>query len=100
VAATMQVYQQENTRLRILGIVPTLTRRGTLNHDVGMEFLCGNYASYLMSDIAYRTVWAQAAWENQTVLTYAPDDVAAEEAWNFVDEITDRLEVQHVQPQR
>jgi chromosome partitioning protein len=91
--AALDVYQQENPRLRVLGIVPTLTRKGTLNYDTGMYVLRERYSPWLMSEIPYRTIWGQAAWDRQTVLTYEKGNIAAEEAWNFVDEVLDRLEV-------
>lgn len=83
----------ENPRLRLLGVVPTLTRRGTMSHDAGMTVLRQRYGDLLMDDIPYRTVWTQAAWETQTVLTFAPKTEASEDAWNFVDGVLDRLEV-------
>lgn len=92
VVTTMRVYQQEKSDLEILGIVPTLTRRGTINHDAGMSVLHENFEAYLLDDIPYRTIWAQAAWENQTVLTYAPQDVASDEAWRLTRALLDRLE--------
>lgn len=92
----VELYRRaENPRLRLLGVVPTLTRRNTISHDAGMAFLRRRYGDLLMDDIPDRTVWRQAAWEAQTVLTYEPKGPAAEEAWNFVDSVLDRLEVAH-----
>lgn len=90
----VELYRKtENPRLRLLGVVPTLTRRNTMIHDAGMTFLRRRYGDLLMDDIPDRTAWRQAAWEAQTVLTYEPKGRAAEEAWNFVDTVLDRLEV-------
>lgn len=83
----------ENPRLRLLGVVPTLTRRNTVNHDAGLSALRRRFGDFVMDDIPYRTIWSLAAWETQTVLTYAPKEAAAEEAWGFVDSVLDRLEV-------
>lgn len=92
---TTRVYQQENPDLRVIGVVPTMTRRGTINHDVGMSVLQEHYADELLPDIPYRTIWAQASWENETILTYAPSDQAATEAWAFVDDVVARMEGAH-----
>ena len=82
-----------NPALRLLGVVATQTRRNTVNHDAGMALLKRRYAELVMEDIPYRTIWGQAAWANQTVMTYEPRNPAAEEAWSFVDTVLDRLEV-------
>lgn len=87
-----QHQRAENPRLRLLGVVPTLTRRNTISHDAGMAVLRQRYGNLLLEDIPFRTVWGQAAWETQTVLTYEPRGQAAEEAWNFVDGVLDRVE--------
>ncbi len=98
VVSTMNVYQDENPRLKPLGIVPTLTRRGTINHDVGMATLQANCGEAwggvpLFDDIPYRTIWAQASWDKQTILTYRATDQAAQEAWHFVEQVLGCLEV-------
>ena len=85
--------RSENPRLQLLGVVPTQTRKGTISYDAGMDVLTQRYGALLMDAIPYRTIWSLAAWENQTVFTYAPKDLATEEAWNFVDGVLDRLEV-------
>lgn len=85
--------QRYNQRLRLLGVVPTMTRRNTVNHDAGMAALKRRFGDLVMEDIPFRTIWGLAAWAEQTVLTYAPKDPATDEAWNFVDGVLDRLEV-------
>ncbi len=89
---TIRAHQRANPGLQLLGVVPTQTRRGTVNHDTGMGVLRQRYGDLVMDDIPYRTVWTQAAWEGQTVLTYEPTGQAAVEAWSFAAAVLERLE--------
>lgn len=63
------------------GIVPTMYRQNTEAHDVGIIQLRERYKRLVHPPMPLRTVWEKASWAGESIFSFAPEDVAALEAW-------------------
>lgn len=70
-----------------VGIVPTMVRATTVLHQANLEALRSAHGDLVKSAISQRIAWSEAAQMRQSIFAYAPGDVAAVEAWRFVDEV-------------
>lgn len=71
--------------LELLGIAINKLRMNTNAHHTGIAFITEKLGKdKLLPFIMDRTVWRDREYQNQTMFTYAPDDVATAEIWEFV----------------
>lgn len=76
-----------------LGIVPTMVRPQTVLHQTNLDALRKEYGALVKSPISQRIAWSEAAQMRQSIFAYSPGDVAATEAWRFVDECMEGVRV-------
>jgi chromosome partitioning protein len=88
--------QQGLPPIQTLGIVPTLFRKKTLEHQENLEELRKQFGSLVWDPVALSPIWAEATRMQRTVWNTAPKTQAAKEAWGLVEQTLERL--QHVQP--
>lgn len=88
------IRQQYNlSAIKLYGIVPTLYRKGTLEHDTNLEILKERFGNQVWEPIPQRTIWSEAATAKCTVFALAPDSKTAQEAWGFVNKIEEVVNV-------
>ncbi len=73
--------------IRVMSIVPTMYRAGTLVHQENLNKLKQKYGSLVWPEIYMRTIWAEASTMGQLVFRFAPDSKAARDAWHVVDRV-------------
>ncbi len=76
--------------VQIAGIVPTMYRKGTLEHEENLKELQKAYGDLVWPTVAHRTLWAEAlapASNYTPVYAYAPASAAAIEAKYMIDRI-------------
>lgn len=84
--------------IKTMGIVPTGYRSQTTAHDIGIQQLVQEFKRLVWPAMPMRTIWEQASWAGESIFRFAPDDVAATEAWALVDRVAATLpEKAHVQ---
>ncbi len=79
--------------VKILGILPTITELGTVEHGENIAYLRGHeeVGSYVMSPIAKRTIWREATAFKQSIFAYAPQSGEAKIGHRMVDEMLERM---------
>jgi chromosome partitioning protein len=88
------IRQQYNlSAIKLYGIVPTLYRKGTLEHDTNLEILKERFGEQVWQPIPQRTIWSEAATAKCTVFSLAPESKTAHEAWGFVNKIEEVVNV-------
>jgi chromosome partitioning protein len=76
--------------VEIIGIVPNMYRKGTLEHDNNLAALRDSYGDMVWEPIGERTMWAESLSPVSNycpVYAYAPGSKAANEAWGLVNQI-------------
>jgi chromosome partitioning protein len=68
-----------------LGIVPTMFRGSTLEHQENLQELQNEYGSAVWSPVSLSTIWAEAARVQRMVWNTAPGTKAALEGWQLAD---------------
>jgi chromosome partitioning protein len=77
--------------LELLGVAVNKYRPQTNAHVTGIDVIHRYMGQEIMLPyICHRTIWCDREYQNQTLFTYAPDDVATAEMWEVVDEIINR----------
>jgi chromosome partitioning protein len=71
-------------------IVPNMYRR-TLLHRTNLTFLKEQYGALVKSEIGLRTTWSEASQMSRTVFAHQPQDGAWEDAWAFVNSVTEGI---------
>lgn len=64
-----------------LGIVPTKTRMRTIEHQENYRMLKEQFGDTVWPPLKLSVAWEEAAMQQRTVYSYAPDSDAALEAW-------------------
>ncbi len=77
--------------LEVLGIVPTMFRNQTLEHEENLRKLRERFGDLVWDPIIQRTIWAEAAAMRQPVFSFAPESKASAEAWYLVDRVEGAL---------
>lgn len=77
--------------IKTMGIVPTGYRSQTTAHDIGIQQLVQEFKRLVWPPMPLRTIWEQASWAGESIFRYAPDDVAATEAWALLDRVAANL---------
>ncbi len=70
----------------ILGILPTMVEH-TVEHDINLEWLREHFPDLVMPVISKRIAWAEAAGQRCSLFSHEPNSVAADEAWELIDQI-------------
>lgn len=73
--------------LEVMGIVPTMFRPQTLEHEDNLSALRERFGDLVWEPIIMRTIWAEAARAYQPVFSFAPTSKAAQEAWQMVERV-------------
>lgn len=77
--------------IRTVGIIPTMYRRETEAHDVGIQQMTSTFRRLVWPCVPLRTVWEKASWVQQTIYRFAPNGHATEEMLGR-DGLVDRVE--------
>lgn len=79
------IRQQYNLpEIRILGIVPTMKRSRTLEHDKNLDALQRAYPGKVWEPIPMQTIWAEAASAHKMVFAFAPKTATERQAWRVI----------------
>jgi chromosome partitioning protein len=70
--------------IELLGIVPTMTRMQTLEHQDNLALLTKTFGDLVWDKIPVRTIWTEATSAKKTVFALAPGSKTEADAWNFV----------------
>jgi chromosome partitioning protein len=70
-----------------LGIVPTMHRSQTVEHEENLKVLKQQYGAMVWEALPMRITWAEATSLSQTVYAAAPDSHAAKDGWTVVDKV-------------
>lgn len=73
--------------IEVLGIVPTMFRRGTLEHEDNLKALERRYGTAIWEPIGLSTVWPEADRSGKPVFLHAPKSYAASAAWNVIKKV-------------
>lgn len=73
--------------IRVMGIVPTMFRPQTLEHEENLQTLRERFGDLVWEPLIMRTIWAEAAHVQQPVFSFAPGTKAAREAWQVVERV-------------
>lgn len=73
--------------IRILGILPTMYRANTIEHETNMALLRNHYGDLVWDPIHERILVAEAAAQQRSVFGYAPGTPAAQECWQFIERV-------------
>lgn len=70
--------------IEMMGIVPTMTRMQTLEHQDNLDQLTKAFGSLVWDGIPMRTIWTEASSAKRSVFNLAPGSKTEADAWNFV----------------
>lgn len=73
--------------VEILGIVPTMFRGSTLEHNENLDALGTQFGNQVWAPIAQRTIWAESSHARRPVWSYAPGSAAAKEADMLIEQL-------------
>jgi len=77
--------------IELLGIVPTMYRKSTLEHQENLERLQQRFGDKVWPVIPQRTIWTEAARVHKPVWNYAPDSRTANDALDYVSHALEHL---------
>ena len=77
--------------VQIMGILPTMFRRKTLEQIELLESLQSNFGDKVWEPIALSTIWSEASRMKRPVFSFAPGSKPATEAWHMVDTFIARM---------
>lgn len=77
---------------QILGIVPTMYQKNTVDHSEHLAEIQRDYGGKVWSPIARRIAWAEASTFNNTIFAHDIESAAAREGWTLVDECSAALQ--------
>lgn len=88
-------FKKRNLRVPVkaLGILPTITELGTVEHSENFAYLAENDVTkdLLMKPIAKRTIWREATAAKMSIFAYAPQSNEATIAHRMVEELLERM---------
>src|SRR5690606_9919999 len=73
--------------IEVLGIVPTMYRKQTVEHSENLKELRSQFGDLVWSPVHQRTIWTEAVTMHQPVFAIAPETKAAAEALALVDRV-------------
>jgi chromosome partitioning protein len=79
--------------IEVLGIVPTMYRKGTIADDSNLEKLQAKFGKSVWSPIHQRTVWQQAEDHQMPVYAIDPNSPAAGDVWEMVDRVEKYMKI-------
>lgn len=71
--------------IKVVGIVPTMYRAGTVAHDSALQELRQEFGGAVWPAQPLRTTWVEASIARLTVFAYAPQSEATKDAWEMID---------------
>ncbi len=77
--------------IKVLGVVPTMFRGRTLEHQDNLRLLHDTFGSLVWEPLPVRTIWAEATSARRTVFSLAPNSGTAEEAWRMIGQLEERI---------
>jgi chromosome partitioning protein len=78
--------------VKIMGIVPTLYRVGTVEQEANLKALRDKFAGLVWPQMNLRTVWTETESQRCAVWTLDAGSAAAGDAWELIDRIENVLE--------
>lgn len=78
--------------IETLGIVPTMKRSKTVEHEANEELLRKSFGAQVWETVPERTIWAEVASAKKMVYALAPRSKAAGDAWKLVDKLQERVD--------
>ena len=89
------IRQQYNLNdIKVLGVVPTMYRGRTLEHQDNLRRLQDTFGGLVWKPLPVRTIWAEVTSARRTVFSLAPGTTTAEDAWGLVDQLEGRVHEQ------
>jgi chromosome partitioning protein len=86
------IRQQYNlSEIRVLGIVPTMYRGKTLEHQDNLRRLQETFGELVWKPLPVRTIWAEVASARRTVFSLAPGTATETDAWGLIDQLEAQL---------
>lgn len=86
------IRQQYNlSEIRVLGIVPTMYRGKTLEHQDNLHRLQETFGDLVWKPLPVRTIWAEVASARRTVFSLAPGTATEADAWGLIDQLEAQL---------
>jgi chromosome partitioning protein len=79
--------------IRVLGIVPTMTRLQTVEHSENLSLLRKAFGNLVWQAIPERTIWAETSSLRRSIFSIAPDSKSATDIWRIVDKVTEVYDV-------
>ena len=73
--------------IRVLGIVPTMFRAKTLEHQDNLRRLHDTFGNIVWKPLPVRTIWAEVASARRTVFSLAPGTATEADAWGLIDQL-------------
>ena len=73
--------------IEVLGIVPTMYRKQTVEHSENLKELRSQFGELVWPPVHQRTIWTEAVTMRQPVFAIAPETKAAAEALALVDRV-------------
>ena len=86
--------QYDLNDIKVLGVVPTMFRGRTLEHQDNLRRLQDTFGSLVWRPVPVRTIWAEVASARRTVFSLAPGTTTADDAWGLVDQLEERVHEQ------
>lgn len=77
--------------IRVMGIVPTMVRANTIEHQAQMDFLREAHDDLVWPSMRQGTLWAEASGRQCSIFNYVPHSAEATEAWRFVNKVEEVL---------
>lgn len=82
------IRQQYNlSDIRVLGVVPTMYRGKTLEHQENLKRLQETFGDLVWKPLPTRTIWAEVASARRTVFSLAPGTATEADAWGLVEQL-------------
>jgi len=86
------IRQQYNLNdIKVLGVVPTMYRGRTLEHQDNLRRLQDTFGSLVWKPLPVRTIWTEVASARRTVFSLAPGSSTAEDAWRLIEQLEERI---------
>jgi len=77
--------------IKVLGVVPTMYRGRTLEHQDNLRRLQDMFGKLVWQPLPVRTIWAEVTSARRTVFSLAPKSSTAADAWRLVDKLEERV---------
>lgn len=77
--------------IQVLGIIPTMYRAKTLEHQENYKRLQETFGNIIWQPLPVRTIWAEVASARRTVFSLAPGTATEQDAWGLIDQLEAKI---------